>query len=98
MSPPDLYGPRGKLAADSSGNTLIALLPDEPALETRIYTSTADSDFENWTLLTVIPNTSTEPLFDQVRLRDEDILSLFIRQGGPYPNRKLQVWDFELSF
>ena len=98
ISGPDLYAPRGKLAADSTGETLIALLPDEPALETRIYTSTASAGFKDWTLLTVIPNTSTEPLFDEARLRDENVLSVFVRQGGPYPDRKLQVWDFHLAF
>nr|URT29638.1 AmpH [Beauveria felina] len=43
ISPPDLYAPRGKLAADASGQHLIALLPDEPARETRIYTSTSSA-------------------------------------------------------
>ena len=98
MSPPDLYAPRGKLASDASGGHLIALLPDEPALETRIYTSTSGGSFKDWTLLTVIPNTSTEPLFDRTRLARDNVLSVFVRQGGSYPDRKLQVWDFELEF
>ncbi|KAG9255639.1 uncharacterized protein F5Z01DRAFT_735580 [Emericellopsis atlantica] len=98
ISGPDLYAPRGKLAADRTGNTLVALLPDEPKLETRIYTASASDGFRSWALLTVIPNASTEPLYDQKRLRDDDILSVFVRQGGPYPDRKLQVWDFQLAF
>lgn len=98
ISPPDLYAPRGKLAADASGEHLIALLPDEPALETRIYASTSAEGFKDWALLTVIPNTSTEPLFDWSRLKRDNVLSVFVRQGGPYPDRKLQVWDFKLEF
>lgn len=98
ISGPDLYAPRGKLAANAAGDVLIAFLPDEPALQTRIYTSTLDGGFKDWTLLTVIENTSTEPLFDKARLENEGILSVYVRQGGPYPDRKLQVWDFELQF
>lgn len=95
---PDLYDPRGKLAADATGEWLIALLPDLAALETRIYASSEAANFKDWTLLGVIENTSTEPLFDQRRLREQGVLSVFVRQGGGFPDRKLQVWDFHLAF
>ncbi|KAI9150589.1 Ulvan lyase, long isoform [Paramyrothecium foliicola] len=98
LGPPNLYNLRGKFAADKSGNNLIALLPDEAALELHVYVSTKAKDYRDWTLLTVIPNSSTEPLFDKVRLRDSNVLSLFVRQGGPFPDRKLQVWDLTLEF
>ena len=98
ISPPDLYAPRGKLAAADWGNVLIALLPDEPALELRIYASTAAEEFTDWTLLAVVENSQSEPLFDKTRLTYEDVLSVFVRQGGPFPDRKLQVWDFKLEY
>lgn len=98
ISPPTLYLLRGKLAADASGETLIAMLPDEPKLELHIYTSTAAGGFKDWKLLAVVPNASTEPQFDRNRLRDHNVLSIFVRQGGGYPDRKLQVWDFQLEF
>ncbi|KAK3172186.1 hypothetical protein Dsin_033004 [Dipteronia sinensis] len=92
MSPPTLYLNRGKLAIDSSANNLIALLPDDPKLQMKVYGSTAAGDFRDWTLLATIPNAATEPLFDRARLRQFGILSLFIRQGGGYPYRKVQVY------
>lgn len=98
ISSPNLYAPRGKLAADASGQHLIALLPDEPAQETRIYTTTSSVGFKEWSLLAIIPNASTEPLYDRMRLKEENVLSVFVRQAGPFPDRKLQVWDFKLQF
>ncbi|KAF4977944.1 hypothetical protein FZEAL_5592 [Fusarium zealandicum] len=98
LNGPDLFDPRGKLAGDKTGEHLFALLPDAVASETRIYASTAQEGFKNWKFLVSIPNTSTEPLFDRTRLREKDVLSVFVRQAGPYPDRKLQVWDFELDF
>jgi alpha-L-rhamnosyl-(1->4)-beta-D-glucuronate lyase len=94
---PDLYDPRGKFASDARGEWLIALLPDLAALETRIYAASEAKNFKDWKLLGVIENTSTEPLFDQRRLKNEGVLSVFVRQGGGFPDRKLQVWDFELA-
>ncbi|EEY24110.1 neuraminidase [Verticillium alfalfae VaMs.102] len=94
---PDLYDPRGKLAADASGEYVIALLPVAATSETRIYVASAREKFRHWVLLTSIPNTSTEPLYDQVRLREYDVLSVFVRQAGSYPDRMLQVWDFKLE-
>ncbi|KAM0282048.1 hypothetical protein ACHAQH_003254 [Verticillium albo-atrum] len=95
---PDLYDPRGKLAADASGEFLIALLPVAATSETRIYVARAKEAFQDWAVLAVIPNTSTEPLFDQHRLREHNVLSVFVRQAGSYPDRKLQVWDFTLNY
>ncbi|CAG9940522.1 unnamed protein product [Clonostachys rosea f. rosea IK726] len=97
ISPPDLYAPRGKFAADADSRYLFALLPDLPALQLRIYVSTSDGQFKDWKLLTVVSNASSEPLFDQKRLKDQGILSVFVRQGGPFPDRKVQVWDFQLE-
>ncbi|KAH6670271.1 hypothetical protein F5X68DRAFT_248835 [Plectosphaerella plurivora] len=94
---PDLYDPRGKFAADAKGEWLIALLPDIAALQTRIYAASEAAKFKDWKLLGVIENASTEPLFDQRRLKNEGVLSVFVRQGGGFPDRKLQVWDFHLD-
>ncbi|KAF3355058.1 UPF0317 protein [Verticillium dahliae VDG1] len=94
---PDLFDPRGKLASDASGEYLIALLPVAAKSEIRIYVATAREKFRYWVLLASISNTSTEPLYDQGRLREYDVLSVFVRQAGSYPDRKLQVWDFKLE-
>ncbi|KFA46157.1 hypothetical protein S40293_03752 [Stachybotrys chartarum IBT 40293] len=98
LSGPLLYAPRGKFAVDASGDTLFALLPDEPILQTKIYVATAGASFRDWTLLATIPNAQSEPLFDAQRLRASNVLSVFSRQGGPFPDRKVQVWDFRLDF
>lgn len=98
ISSPDLYAPRAKLAGNAAGTVVIALLPDAPALQTRIYAATEAGGFKSWILLTVIKNASSEPLFDKTRLAQDGILSVFSRQGGPYPDRKVQVWDFKLEF
>lgn len=97
MPGPDLYDPRGKFAASSTGEWLFALLPVLATDETRIYASSQNANFQDWKLISTIENTSAEPLFDSKRLRDEDILSIFIRQAGPFPERKLQVWDLHLQ-
>jgi hypothetical protein len=38
-----------------------------------------------------------EPLVDEERLKRFNVLSLFVRQGGPFGTRKVQVWDFGLK-
>ncbi|KAM5354024.1 hypothetical protein ACJ41O_000674 [Fusarium nematophilum] len=98
LNGPDLFDPRGKFAGDKAGEHLFALLPDVGATSTRIYVATASEGFQDWKFLAAIPNTSTEPLFDKARLHDQGVLSVFVRQAGGYPDRKLQVWDFELEF
>lgn len=74
------------------------MLPDQPKLETHIYASSAAEDFTDWQLLTIIDNSSTEPVYDVNRLQEYNVLSVFHRQGGPYPDRQVQVWDFYLDF
>lgn len=98
LSPPPYLANRGKLASDASGDNLIALLPDQPKADVAVYGSTAAGNFKDWKLLATIPNSAAEPLVDYARLKKSGILSVFIRQGGPYPDRKVQVWDFGLSF
>jgi hypothetical protein len=97
LNGPDLYDPRGKLAGDASGEYLFGLLPDPVKQSTGIYVATASKGFKDWTSLAEIPNTSTEPLFDKTRLHEFGVLSVFVRQAGGFPDRKLQVWDFELD-
>ncbi|CAJ0547036.1 Ff.00g016630.m01.CDS01 [Fusarium sp. VM40] len=97
LNGPDLYDPRGKLAGDATGEYLFGLLPDPVKQSTGIYVATAAKGFKDWTSLAEIPNTATEPLFDRTRLHDHGILSVFVRQAGGFPDRKLQVWDFELD-
>jgi hypothetical protein len=98
LNGPDLYDPRGKLAGDATGEYLFGLLPDPVKQSTGIYVATASKGFKDWTPLAEIPNTSTEPLFDRTRLHESRVLSVFVRQAGGFPDRKLQVWDFELDF
>jgi hypothetical protein len=98
LATPNFIGLRGKLATDASGNNLIAILPDEPAMQMKIYGATASGNFENWTLLATISNTASEPLIDTTRLSETGVLSVFVRQGGPFGQRMVQVWDFGLSF
>ena len=97
LNGPDLYDPRGKFSGDASGEYLFGLLPDAVKQSTGIYVATASKDFKDWTALAEIPNTSTEPLFDKTRLHEFGVLSVFVRQAGGFPDRKLQVWDFELD-
>ncbi|KAM0201025.1 hypothetical protein ACHAQD_011682 [Fusarium lateritium] len=97
LNGPDLYDPRGKLAGDATGEYLFGLLPDPVKQSTGIYVATAAQSFKDWKSLAEIPNTSTEPLFDKTRLHEFGILSVFVRQAGGFPDRMLQVWDFELD-
>lgn len=97
LNGPDLYDPRGKLAGDATGEYLFGLLPDPVEQSTRIYVATASKSFKDWEFVAEIPNTSTEPLFDRNRLHESGVLSVFVRQAGAFPDRKLQVWDFELD-
>ncbi|KAH7151326.1 Endonuclease/exonuclease/phosphatase [Fusarium sp. MPI-SDFR-AT-0072] len=91
LNGPDLYDPRGKLAGDASGEYLFGILPDPVKQSTGIYVATASKDFKDWKSLAEIPNTSTEPLFDKTRLHESGILSVFVRQAGGFPDRKLQA-------
>lgn len=95
VSTPPYLQYRGKLAA--TGENLIAVLPDEPRNITTLWSSTAAGQYKDWKSLGTIPNTAGEPLVDEARLASSNILSLFIRQGGAYGDRKVQVWDFVLQ-
>jgi hypothetical protein len=86
---------RGKIAA--SGDNVIAILPDQPKMTVQIWAATADGGYGDWKKLADIPNSAGEPLVDEERLDKFNVLSLFIRQGGPFGTRKVQVWDFALS-
>ncbi|KAF2738274.1 hypothetical protein EJ04DRAFT_509694 [Polyplosphaeria fusca] len=95
VSTPPYLQYRGKLAA--SGDNLMAIIPDAPKNTVTIWGSTAAGNFQDWKSLASIPNMAGEPLIDYERLNTSDILSVFVRQGGPYGQRKTQVWDFSLS-
>jgi hypothetical protein len=95
LSTPPYLSYRGKLA--SAGDTLIAILPDSPKSTVTIWGATATGPFQDWNSLATIPNVNGEPLVDSERLKS-GVLSVFVRQGGPFGTRKVQVWEFGLSF
>ncbi|KAL5117496.1 hypothetical protein ACEQ8H_004661 [Pleosporales sp. CAS-2024a] len=95
LSAPPYLAYRGKIAA--VGDDLIAILPDEPTATIQLWASTASAAFTDWKQLGEIPNMAGEPLVDEERLRKTGVLSLFVRQGGAFGTRKLQVWDFALA-
>jgi hypothetical protein len=86
---------RGKLAA--KGDSLIAILPDKTKSTAVLYGATAGGNYQDWKLLYTITNSEGEPLVDEQRLAQNGVLSVFIRQGGPFGTRQVQVWDFELQ-
>jgi hypothetical protein len=57
----------------------------------------AGGNYQDWKLLYTITNSEGEPLVDEQRLAQNGVLSVFIRQGGPFGTRQVQVWDFELQ-
>jgi hypothetical protein len=95
LSTPPYLSYRGKVAA--TGNNLIAILPDQPKQTVQIWGATADTSYSNWVKLAEITNMAGEPLVDEERLKQNGVLSLFVRQGGPFGTRKVQVWDFGLA-
>ncbi|PVI00443.1 hypothetical protein DM02DRAFT_527006 [Periconia macrospinosa] len=86
---------RGKLAAKGDG--LIAILPDKTKSTAVLYGATSAGNYQDWKLLYTIANVEGEPLVDEERLKRSSVLSVFVRQGGPFGTRKVQVWDFELG-
>jgi len=86
---------RGKIAA--AGDNLIAILPDQPKQTVTIWGATAGGGYNDWKRLAEITNMAGEPLVDEERLKKNSVLSLFVRQGGPFGTRKVQVWDFGLA-
>jgi hypothetical protein len=95
LSTPPYLAYRGKIAA--SGDNVIAILPDQPKMTVQIWAATAGGGYGDWKKLADIPNSAGEPLVDEERLDKFNVLSLFVRQGGPFGTRKVQVWDFALS-
>ena len=96
LSNPPYLANRGKLAAKGDG--LVAILPDDPKKSTALYGATAAGNYQDWKLLATIPNTAGEPGVDEERLTQSGVLSVFIRQGGPFGERKVQVWDFNVQW
>ena len=96
LSNPPYLAYRGKLAA--KGDSLIAILPDAPKNTTTLYGATASGNYQDWKLLATIQNTAGEPGVDEERLQQSNVLSLFIRQGGPFGDRKIQVWDYQVQW
>jgi hypothetical protein len=95
LSTPPYLAYRGKIAA--AGDNLIAILPDQPKQTVQVWGATAGGGYTDWKKLAEITNMAGEPLVDEERLRKNGVLSLFVRQGGPFGTRKVQVWDFALA-
>jgi hypothetical protein len=95
LSTPPYLAYRGKIAA--KGDDVIAILPDQPKQTVQIWAATAGGGYTDWKKLAEIGNMAGEPLLDEERLASHNVLSLFVRQGGPFGTRKVQVWDFQLS-
>jgi hypothetical protein len=95
ISTPPYLSYRGRIAA--AGDNLIAILPDAPKNTVTIWGATAAGEYQNWKHLATIGNMAGEPLIDYERLAKGNVLSVFVRQGGPFGERKVQVWDFGLQ-
>lgn len=95
LSVPPYLAFRGKIV--TAGDNAIAILPDQPKSTVQIWGATAGANYADWTRLAEITNMAGEPLVDDVRLKEHGVLSLFVRQGGPFGQRKVQVWDFGLK-
>ncbi|KAF2002599.1 hypothetical protein P154DRAFT_593595 [Amniculicola lignicola CBS 123094] len=92
LSTPPYLSLRGKIAA--YGNSVIAIIPDQLKSTVTVWAATAGQSYKDWKLLATIPNMAGEPGVDYKRLEESGVLSLFVRQGGPFGTRKVQVWDF----
>ncbi|KAF2245927.1 hypothetical protein BU26DRAFT_432130 [Trematosphaeria pertusa] len=95
LSNPPYLAYRGKLAA--KGDSLIAILPDAPKNTVTLWGATAEGNYQDWKLMATIINMAGEPQVDEERLAQNGVLSVFVRQGGPFGERKVQVWDYELQ-
>jgi hypothetical protein len=95
LSTPPYLAYRGKIVA--TGDNLVAILPDQPKQTVQLWGSTAGGGYTDWKKLAEIANSAGEPLVDEERLKKNGVLSLFVRQGGPFGARKVQVWDFRLA-
>ncbi|KAF2871248.1 hypothetical protein BDV95DRAFT_57963 [Massariosphaeria phaeospora] len=95
LSTPPYLAYRGKIVA--VGDTVIAVLPDQPKQTVTVWGATAGGNYQDWKSLATIANMAGEPLVDYERLTRFGVLSVFARQGGAFGTRKLQVWDFGLQ-
>ncbi|KAI5781509.1 hypothetical protein EDC01DRAFT_666030 [Geopyxis carbonaria] len=93
LDTPTATGLRGKLAPHSSG-ALIAILPSNVDTEVGLYVSTPEGGFGDWTKVWGGSGWAADPLWDKQRLAETGVLSLFLRQSGSYPARRVQVVDF----
>ncbi|KAF2125266.1 hypothetical protein P153DRAFT_409895, partial [Dothidotthia symphoricarpi CBS 119687] len=95
LSSPPYLSYRGKIAA--IGENIMAILPDVARATVGIWGATAGAGYADWVKLGEIGNMAGEPLVDVERLGGYGVLSLFVRQGGAFGERKVQVWDFGLG-
>ena len=95
LTNPPYLAYRGKLA--TTADNLIAILPDQPKQTVQIWNASAAGGYTDWKKLAKITNVAGEPLIDKERLDRFSVLSLFVRQGGPFGTRKVQVWDLKLK-
>lgn len=93
---PIQIGSRGKLAVTRSG-ALLLLLNGNLDSNLNVYSTDASSGYQEWEPIWDATGYDTEPLVDKYRLREEDVLSILVRQDGELPGRKIQVIDLELG-
>ncbi|KAF8477287.1 hypothetical protein BDZ91DRAFT_19441 [Kalaharituber pfeilii] len=97
---PTATGLRGKLITVANGD-LIAILPnnDSGAAELTLWGATPEGQYRDWKLLWRQTGVDTEPLLDRYRLLEQgdNVLSVFCRGSGGYPNRRDVVVDFTLG-
>lgn len=96
LSTPPYLAYRGKIVAHK--DAVVAVIPDAPKATVQLWGATQGGDWKDWKKLGEIPNMAGEPLVDEERVRKFGVLSLFVRQGGPFGERKVQVWDFALKW
>ncbi|KAJ4377268.1 hypothetical protein N0V83_000092 [Neocucurbitaria cava] len=97
LSTPPYLAYRGKIVAPGNGDNLIAILPDQPKQTIQLWAATAGAGYADWKKVGEIVNSACEPGVDEERLARDGVLSLFVRQGGPFGERKVQVWEFGLG-
>lgn len=95
LSTPPYLAYRGKIVA--TGDNVIVILPDQPKQTVQLWGATAGGGYTDWKKLADIANMAGEPLVDEERLEQFGVLSLFVRQGGAFGTRQVQVWDFGLG-
>lgn len=96
-------GPRGKLAVKQPTGELIAIILSNQADATLyVLQSTPAGAFKDWTVLWQGAGYALDPLWDFQRLnlpasQGGGVLSIFIRQTGGFPVRKVGVLDLVLQ-